>query len=169
MGDSLMAASLQSGTVHPPLQQCAGAYRLVSDIPAGEEVISLYWIDRNWHEHQTNHNLRQTQSTFSYVIPTSCLCFLFVCFFVATRWRVEMWCEAVHLFLSSEASMAYVDNNKRRMKRLTYHDGISYTVLMLLYDNTLVYVVCVYKHSQSNFSPGRWVSHSSFLLTVYYL
>lgn len=39
----------------------------------------------------------------SCVILPSRLCFLFVCFFVTTRWRVKMWRGALHLCLSSEA------------------------------------------------------------------
>lgn len=41
-------------------------------------------------------------------------------------------------------------------------DGRSYTVLMLLYDNTSVFYMSIYKHLQSLLYSGRWVSQCSF-------
>lgn len=98
-----------------------------------EEVISLSWCKRGWHDYEASHIPPQKPASspaISCVILPFRLfvCFiLFLFFLLATRRRVEMWRgRALHLCLPSEACWCRVlDDNRHRPKCLTYHDVCS--------------------------------------------
>lgn len=177
MGASLHSAPLRPSTVHAPLQQSAGTPRLVPDILArgGGHLTFLAWPQLTWPWNQSQPPALPNQLSGRQPCD-SAIASVFFCssaLFCRNTLTSQDVAGTLHLCLSVEWSvlMASVDNNKHRPKVFDlswclWCDGRSYTALMLLYDNTSVFYMSVYKHLQSLLYPGRWVSQCSFLLTL---